>query len=210
MSLEFQFNTAITGIDPSTGAWNEKTHNTAVLPLRGLIMQIDGVSGCHINRYDMRVEYLPRITSMTKVARGVRAAVVEIADRDGFFPIRGNKKPRAVFQKPAKRTPTKCWWIAEVKFGTDLFVAEDKKTTQAIQKKIVAKLAKADGARDPYVNQRRAYVMFNPDVIAAEAMKSHVEKVAGKLLRHRAANGYFPFGEPSFEFVVGETNYCIM
>ena len=59
--IQFVFNTAITGLPEDTGAWDEKVHNDAVLPLRGLIMQIDGVSGCHIARYGMMVQYLAEV-----------------------------------------------------------------------------------------------------------------------------------------------------
>ncbi len=201
------FNTAITGLDPKTGTWDEKAHNKTVMPLRGLIMQIDGVSGCFIARYAVEVTYVPGVTDKMLIIEAVQAAVGEVTGKEGFFPLRGEKIPSACLPEPVK--PIETWWVARVTFQTDLFVDKDEESTAEIVNGLIANLAAADGARHPGVTQRMLYVQFDRRQVSPENMMAHLEKVVAGITVLRSSTGYFPFVEPTFTYETYATSYVI-
>ncbi|MGV9001475.1 MAG: hypothetical protein ACOH18_00755 [Candidatus Saccharimonadaceae bacterium] len=204
------FNTAITGLSKETGRWDEKVHNSAVLPLRGLIMQIDGVSGCHISRYAMKINYLSNIVSEKAVLRAARAAVHE-ADffpEDDLFPLRGTKTPKIQRSKPAQQ-PINTWWVARVDFNTDLFVNNNETQTAEITDELVGWLADADGARSPMADQRYLLVKFDHRQISPESLEAHLKKVVGRIMEEREGKKFFPFMTPTFTYSVFATPYVI-
>lgn len=206
--ITFDFNTAITRLDPDTGKWDEKVHNEAVMPLRGLIMQIDGVSGCFIARYAVEVTYVPSVTDQTLVIEAVQAAVLKVSCQDGFFPLRGEKTPSATLPEPPKPTYD-TWWVARVTFDTDLFVDTDETSTAKVVGELITRLADADGARQPGATQRVLYVRFDRRQINPENMTAHLKKVITEIMEQRTNKNYFPFGEPVFSYETGVTSYVI-
>lgn len=208
--VTLELNTAITGIDRDNGRWNEQLHNHTVLPLRGLIMQIDGVFGCHINRYTIEVNYFTFVTDMATVVERVQAAVSKVAERDEFFPLRGEKAPLATPSEPEKSTYDK-WWEARVTFSTDLYTEPGlgKRNEELIQK-LSERLVAIDGARDPYVDQRLMYIRFDKNIASPEVMRAHMEKLAGEMVAERMSWSHFPFAtEPTFSYRVYETAFVI-
>lgn len=209
LRIQFGFNTAITGLPEETGAWDEKAHNTAVLPLRGLIMQIDGVTGCHIARYAMSVQYIAELIDRGSLTARVKAAVEAVANREELFPLRGDKKPAATVEVLDK-TPSPTWWVARVDFDTDLFVDDGTEgTTSAARSELRSRLANADGARNPGVGQRALYVQFDKRIATRTSMENHLRSVVAEVLKSREEKKYFPFGEPSFTYRTYETPYVI-
>lgn len=206
--IHFEFNTAITAVNPDTGKWDEKAHNETVMPLRALLMQTDGVSGCFIARYGMEVNYLSSVTSRARVIKAAKAAVKEIAGREGFFPLRGRKNPLARPEQPAKRT-SDTWWVAHVVFNTDLFVDQDESSRVQLINELTARLVNADGARQPGVGQRQMYIKFDRRQVSPERMEAHLKLVVAELMRNRREKGYFPFAEPVFSYSVHATPYVI-
>ena len=206
--LVLEFNSAITGL--ADGKWDEKAHNAAVQPLRHLIMDIDGVSGCFIARYGVEVNYLSRIVSKTRLTKAVRAAVREVANMDGFFPQREKKTPTVRLPKAAKRTHD-TWWVAIVNFSTDLFVDEGKEDGSSTEKRLVAELRHADGVRHPSVWQRGMSVRFDRRQTTPESMEAHLKAVVASIMKdcERGNRKHFPFAEPTFNYQVGATNYLI-
>jgi hypothetical protein len=208
--LKGDFNTAITGINPDTGAWSEKTHNTTVLPLRGKIMQIDGVVGCHIARYGLEVTYLQDRVTKTALTRAVKAAVAEIANNaDIFFPLRGKKTPRLTIPRSRPST-TRTWHCVEVEFNTDLHANAGEELTTAIKEKLKLRLMQVDGARRVYVTQRCLQVCFDKDATAEEGIVAHLQQVVREILESRADYAlYFPFGDPTCVYRTFRTNVVI-
>jgi hypothetical protein len=206
--VTLEFNTAITELDPATGKWDEKEHNQSVIPLRGLIMQIDGVTGCHIARYGMEVNYLPRVISRSAVIEAVQAAVQECAKAADFFPMRGDKQPAALASEPQKSRTT-CWWIAKVTFNTDLFINFDDDATKAVEDELLRELATGDGVRRPGIGQRTAWVLFDKRITQPADMREHLESFVAGLMRSRKEKELFPFTSPTFVYEEGETNYVI-
>lgn len=206
--IQFSFNTAITGLPEATGAWDEKAHRDAVLPLRGLVMQIDGVCGCHIARYGMTVDYVGGVASRDLVITGVKAAVMAVSDGKGLFPLRGEKKPAVTLEAPTiARHHT--WWAARVDFDTDLFVDISEEATQAICNELKARLVDADGARNPGVGQRVLWVNFDPRITSSVDMEDHLRSVVREIMESRKEKKYFPFREPMFSYKTHETPYVI-
>jgi hypothetical protein len=198
--VALDFNTAITGLNPDTGKWDEKVHNETVMPLRGLIMQIDGAVGCFIARYAVEVTYVPSVTDRTLVIEAVQAAVREVSVGDNFFPLRGAKIPAASVPEPAQPTYA-TWWVARVTFDTDLFVDREETSTTKIVDDLTTRLANADGARQPGVGQRMLYVRFDERHTSPARMRAHLEKVVGEIMGEGRRNKeYFPFGEPVFSY----------
>jgi hypothetical protein len=208
IKLKLEFNTAITDLDPNTGKWDEQAHNYAVRPLRGLIMQIDGVSGCFIARYGMEIDYMSDVTSKAQITKAAKAAVRDVAARDGFFPLRGKKVPSARTPKPVQSTSA-TWWVAQVSFGTDLFVDKDEESTTKIVHELTSWLANADGARQSGVGQRMLYVKFDQRQVSPEKMEAHLKLVVAQIMNKRTEKGYFPFGEPVFSYEARVTPYLI-
>lgn len=206
--IQLDFNTAITGIDAETGAWNEKVHDMAVMPLRALLMQIDGVYGCHIGRYAMQIQYYPNVTSKEEVIAAAEKAVEEVSAKDGFFPIKGEKTP-VVQVEPAHSSTVTTWWVARVDFDTDLYINKNKKFEASVVNPLGARLAKADGARENGVWQRGMYVQFDQRQTTPESMEAHLKNMVKKIMKNRVKKGYFPFAEPNFTYKVGPTNYVI-
>lgn len=205
--IMFNFNTAITGLSKESGTWNENLHNQTVMPLRGLVMQIDGVTGCFISRYGMEITYIPGITSKKSIIAAARAAVGTATGMDNFFPLRGRKTPVARIPRRPKSVYN-TWWVARVDFNTDLFV-NMAVSSEELTAPLVARLAKADGARQPGVGQRVAYVKFDRRQASPESMKAHLENVVGEIMAEREAKGYFPFADSTFSYRTYATNSVI-
>lgn len=206
--VTLDFNTAITGLDPETGIWDEKAHSKTVMPLRGLIMRTDGVSGCFISRYDMEITYVPGVTNRELVIEAAQAAVREISENLNFFPLRGEKIPTATAPE-LKKSVHETWWVARVTFETDLFINTDEVSTKKIIDELIARLAEADGARQPGATQRMLYVRFDPRQVSSENMTAHLEKVIAEVMEKRTEKGYFPFAEPVFTYEAYTTPYII-
>jgi len=203
----FRTNTAITGIDPVSGKWDEQKHKQTITPLRALIMQIDGVNGCTIGRYEIDIRFVGGVTSKTKIFRALKAAVAEVAKQNGFFPLRGTKTPRVTL-KPSDSYPT--WSAVRVDFSTDLLVNMDDDATAPVH----ALLANADGARRTGVSQRALSVRFDRREVTAEAMMAHLKTVVGALIEKKDGEEgtytYFPFShEPVCKYRVLTTNIVI-
>lgn len=191
--LKFGFNTAITGIDKSTGAWNEKAHDNAVKPLRGLVMQTDGLVGCYISRYGMEVSFLTDVTDAPMVVEAVQAAVGEVSGKPGFFPLRGDKTPTAIYEEPAKPNYDNNWRVSRVTFDTDLFVDTDEESTNKIVEELTARLVNADGMRQSGVGQRKLFIMFDERQTSRAAAEMHLKSTVAWIMAERSAKGYFPF-----------------
>lgn len=207
--IQFEFNTAITGLEPETGKWDENVHKDRVMPLRGLIMQIDGVSGCFIGRYGMRVDYMPNVVSKTRVAQQVKAAVKVIASIEGFFPIKDKKTPSVRPEKRAVSVANDTWWVARVDFNTDLYADKSEEFMKAVKDQLNPILVNADGARETGIWQRGLYVKFDKRVTTSESMEAHLKKVVAKIMKKRIKKGFFPFADPTFSYRAYRTNYVI-
>ena len=208
--VSFTFNTAISAVDGETGKWDEKAHNQLVMPLRALIMgRLDGATGCHISRYDVEVSFLVNVTDTATVVERVQNAVDEASGMPGFFPLKGDKTPAASYVEPAKPNYDNHWWVARVTFNTDLFINEDEVLTQALIDRLVARLVRADGARQPGVDQRKVYIRFDQRQVAPARMKAHLEQVISEIMEERAEKGYFPFADPTFTYEEYVTPYLI-
>ena len=102
--VTLEFNSAITGLNKDTGAWDEKIHNGQVMPLRGLVMQIDGACGCHIDRYTMTVSYVVAVTNRDFVIAACQNAVRKVATWEGFFPLANGKDVEVTPVATSKQT----------------------------------------------------------------------------------------------------------
>jgi hypothetical protein len=94
----FVFNSALTQLDKATGKFDDGEHRKMILPLRGKIMQIDGVTGCFIARYAVRVEIFLPAADEADIQRQV-IQIFEDAANEGFFPLRGDKQVKITFEK---------------------------------------------------------------------------------------------------------------
>jgi hypothetical protein len=96
--FKLYFNTAVTGINPETGEWDSEAHYSTVAPLRGKVMQIDGLADCFIARYAIEITYMSNVAEQTALIKAVQKAVAEVSDMEGFFPLRGDKTPAATLE----------------------------------------------------------------------------------------------------------------
>ena len=207
--ITLDFNTALVALPEATGALVGNDFTVKILPLRGQVMQTDGVCGCHIDRYHMEVKYLDHVTTREQVIADVEAAIAWAA-KSGFFPMRGDKTPTAT-PRPVPVSTTACWWVARVDFSTDLFVDKSLKKTKKIHRKLIADLAIGDGARNPFVSQRSLGVRFDARNTTAESMEAHIQNVIAKILEERPAENYFPHvgPVPEFTYEVYKTPFVI-
>lgn len=200
--VTLDFNTAITRINPNTGKWDSDAHDKAIMPLRALIMQTDGVSGCHIARFDVSVTFLPSVTDDDTVIQAVQNAVNEVSSQTELFPLRGKKTPTATPGEPESR-----WLTVDVKFDTDLYIGTDQQLTKSIVNELKVRLGKADGARKTFVSQRQLQISFNERQVSREVMSAHLQKVVESIMNDRQEVGYFqqsffPFAEPNFTYAL--------
>jgi len=90
-TIEFEFNTALTELGEN-GIFDEAEHTKKILPLRGKIMKIDGMTGCLVARYGVDVYYFPpAVDDIEEVERKI-IQIFEEAAEENFFPLRGKKK----------------------------------------------------------------------------------------------------------------------
>ena len=193
----FSFNTAITGVDETTGKFDEDAHRKQVLPLRGRIMQLDGMTGCYIARYGLEVEFLDTVTEEATVEAHVLEAVRWAAGQDGFFLLRGDKTPAATMDRPEPREPQHRGWLY-INFGTNVvdYPVSDKaegwdaETFRASVQELAKKMTGFDGAVNYQLRLRTASITFDTQVTNREAVEAHLRQV----FTDAAAGGeFFPF-----------------
>ncbi len=95
VTVQFRLNTALAALD-EMGAFKNDEFRELVLPLRGQIMQHDGLVGCSISRYNIEVKYLRNVTDVETIDKIVQDAVQWASEQQDFFPLRGVKTPSAV------------------------------------------------------------------------------------------------------------------
>ena len=119
-SLEFKFNTGITApFEEGTGKFLEDDHKDQVLPMRAKLMELDGLTGCNISRYDLQVNYVASVVDRDAIIAHVNEVVAWAANQEGFFPNRGDKTPTAEARLPAPSEPERFAWV-RVEFPTQV------------------------------------------------------------------------------------------
>ncbi|MDB5163936.1 MAG: hypothetical protein JWS12_554 [Candidatus Saccharibacteria bacterium] len=217
-TLTFEFNTAITGINEETGTFNSEDHRDAVLPLRGRIMQHDGVFGCNINRFDMSVEYRDNVTNSAAVAEWVQVTI-DWATQNllDLFPLRGDKRVLA--------TPQTEWPFRRViiTFNSNLarFTPMSHITKQIMDqqafadatRQVAIELTDLDGVKGYVLELRAAALDIDTRVTDVDRAKQHLESVISKIAAGRLSTSYvglFPYlrdqDDLTFGFIVQDAN----
>jgi hypothetical protein len=192
--VSISFNSAITGIPLETGKFNDTAHTDQILPLRGLIMQLDGVTGMNIGRYGMKVYYLDEMTEPAKILKIVQRSINELMEREGnrLFPIRGDKTPTATIDEPEPSVPDYKQSVI-ARFDTDLTAySADSEQWAETSAHVKSVLSSVDGVRGCGVYLREVAVCFDSRTITATDMKHHI----GRVLRHLdtfEGRPFFPF-----------------
>ncbi len=204
----FSFNTAITGVSLTDGKFDEDAHRLQVLPLRGRIMQHDGVTGCFIARYGVEVEFLDNVTDEAAVEAFVLGAVRWAADEAGLFPLRGDKTPAAAMNRPEPQYRGRLY----IEFGTSVvdYPVSDKaeewddKTFRASVQLLAQLMTRFDGVVNYQLRLRTASITFDTRVTNREAVEAHLRKVFTDAV---AGEKFFPFvgqGELNVTFEYSE------
>lgn len=194
--LTFELNTAITALDTETGKFDEDAHREAVLPVRGKIMSHDGVFGCFIARYAIKVDFLDGVTDAEKVA-GVVQSAVDWAAANGLFPIRGQKTPTAKLeQPPAAPSPRHIWAI--VNFDSSLVAylpsikgGTDTEAFYSATKPVAEKITAIDGVTNFKVSLQGVAVQIDTEVTSADDAIAHLRTTVKELVS--AEGGWFPY-----------------
>jgi hypothetical protein len=190
----FKLNTAITAVDPEMGKFNEDAHRRQVLPLRGKIMAVDGMTGCYIERYEIEVSFLDDVTTEREVDMEVRASVCWARDQDGFFPLRGSKKPQATLKPPSviSRDPN-----VIVRFNSDIVPYPpsdteefDSKRFREMTKPIAEDMTRTDGVVAFELRLSSASITYDPNITNGEVVEAHLREVFEKAAE---AGVFFPF-----------------
>lgn len=193
--LSFDFNTAITPLESETGKFDEDKHRAAVIPVRARIMAHDGMTGCFIARYAIKVDFLDNVIAPEKVAKAVQSAV-DWAAENGLFSLRGEKSPMATLDQPITPPLRYIWAIANfnssliayppsTKGGTDTEAFYT--TTNPVAEKITA----IDGVSDFKVQLQGVAIKIDTHVTSADDAIAHLKSTVQDLTESEGP--WFPY-----------------
>lgn len=194
--LTFDLNTAITAVETETGKFDENAHREAVLPVRGKIMSHDGITGCFIARYAIKVEFLDGVTDAEKVSEVVQSAVDWAADNN-LFPIRGQKTPTATLdQPPAAPSPRHIWAI--VNFNSSLIAyppstkgGTDTEVFYTATKPVAEKITAIDGVANFKIQLQGVAIQVDTQVTSTDDALAHLKATVEDLAK--TEGGWFPY-----------------
>jgi hypothetical protein len=195
-TLHFTFNSAITGVSIENGKWSEVTHRHQILPLRGRLMQCDGITGINIGRYEMDIEFLPNVTDAETVITVVNESIDWASKQEGLFPLRGDKLIEATLEPSPTSALTNIFKVT-VHFGTQIMAFPvhnnefdaDKfwlKTNQ-----LARELAKLDGIVGCEMYLDAASLTFDTLLTDVEKVQAHIRAVLLQPLEEES--NLFPF-----------------
>lgn len=191
LTTVLEFNSAISGVRESDGAFVEKDHNELVKPLRGVVMsQTDGITGMNIGRYGARVQHFAEIVSREQVLAVFQTAVdalMEMTDTN-LFPLRGDKTP-TVSIEPAYVPKPNHKKMVIAGFNTDITTfSKDGKAWDEFVAMVGEAVSCFDGARDYTVRLREVGVTIDTRHASTETAQAFMKKVlellweSGKIL----------------------------
>jgi len=190
--LGLDFNSAITGLPTENGKFDQQAHQAQILPLRGLIMQIDGVSGVFIARYGVQIDYCDNIVTAKQILTAVQQAIDTLMAIEGtsLFPLRGEKKPTVTIDSSTQPKPTYRKMVI-VRLPSDLTAfTKDNEVWQQLEALVGGHLAHHEGVRGYDVYLREVSVTFDTRLTTATAIKRHISRSLG--LMHDGVR-IFPF-----------------
>jgi hypothetical protein len=180
-TIKFEFNTALSNVDPENGKFDEKAFDELAKKIRGHIMSQpsgDGISGMQIARYGMRVEYESGSTTreqvISAVAEGIEWASSSLNEA---FPLREGKTPTVSPEPAYVKKPTGETSII-ARLSTNLYrrpVGEESRTS--LRNEIAEKLVDLDGITDFEVAMNGVSVVISNSITSAEVVKQHIAKV---------------------------------
>jgi hypothetical protein len=181
LSRLFQLNTGITGLGEN-GKWDEDMHREQVMPVRGKIMEHDGVTGCFIARYYIEVKFLDYVTNEEAVAAVVQEAVDWAATQQGLFPKRGVKTPTATFDQP--KPESSVYDTVIVRYNSYLspykITMDHQYNKAAFQEETLAiaeRVTEIDGMEDFKIGHDGARIKFDTRYNNRQAVEAHLRRV---------------------------------
>jgi hypothetical protein len=202
ISLTYKFNTAITGVNEETGKFDEAKHREAVLPLRGRLLQHDGLTGngLQIDRYEMTINYVPEVTNPEAIDAVVDEAVAWAAEQEGFFPLRRGKHlktPKATRVLPYQRPPSDNT-VVYIDFHTNIVhypIGDEKEgwdeaAFRQATKPLADRMIDFDGVRSWQLRLATASITFAKKATNAEAVIAHLRQVFQDF---RSEEHFFPY-----------------
>ncbi len=200
LAMRFNFNSALTALPD--GKFEEKAHNQLVQPIRRHIMDIDGVTGCNIQRYFVEVQFTNDVVSRAEVTQGVRFIfqVMAEAQEYNFFPNLGNKTLKVT---PVQESRSTSYWVY-ADLGTalvDFFPDHanegwDKQKFREVTAPIVNEMVKHDGVLDYVIRPFQVGLRVDVRVTTIQATKDHLREV---LTQVRQLLSTYPFLEDDAE-----------
>jgi hypothetical protein len=188
----FLFNTGITGLGEK-GKWDEDVHREQVMPVRGKIMEHDGMTGCYIGRYYIEVQFLDYVTNEETVAVVVKHAVDWAATQEGLFPKRGDKTPTAALDRPEPSV----YDTVVVNFNSYILPYKTSKThdyNSGVFKEetypIAERLTEIDGMESFKIGHDGARIKFDTRYNNQQAVENHIRQVFEWAARQEQ---FFPF-----------------
>jgi hypothetical protein len=174
-SIEFTFNSALSGVDTHTGAWSQKAHDELAKKVRSHIMGQptgDGICGMFIARYGMNVEYIDKATSPENVVGAVNEAIQWAADQEDMFPLRGDKTPEAILDTHIPKPTKNFEVIAEL--STNLYaLPTTNEETQQLRLKFAKLLVRLDGVCEYSIYLDGAALTVDTTITTVEQTKEH-------------------------------------
>jgi len=199
--ISLRFNTAITSVGLIDGRYDDEQHNRQVMPLRGKIMRIDGVYGCHIYRYSVEVQFFTDVTDEATVVAAVQAAVDEVAPLEDMFPLRGLRKPAAIAPRPQPKAPPRVIKLTAQFAGLVVKTRAAGMTASSFEQEtdiLADAIANHEGVTSVEMTADGVYIQIITRLTTVEAVKLHVESVVAKAKRGTdgyRGREYFPFLE---------------
>lgn len=193
--IEFTFNSALSGVNPVSGAWLEDEHKTMAKGVRAHIMSQpsgDGVCGMFIARYGMSVSYISEATSAAEVIDAVKEAVNwAAANMERAFPLRDDKTPGVTVDTRLPKKTDKVQITATLTTNLYAYPTSDD-DGKALRSEFAAKLVRLDGVRGYVVYLDGVQLTIDTTTTSVAEAKAHIENLL-KACASEPASEFLPF-----------------
>lgn len=176
------FSTALTA-EIVYGVWTLGNHQPTAKFYES-VMAIDGVTGIEYNNYQIMLTYRADIITRDSLIEAVADVIAELADAEGYFPRRGDKRPTIRLTETAAscNTDALVWHVASATFDTDLY-DPDSRYMASVVAQLERFLADVEGVGHAFVGPREFRVCFDASVTSPNVMLSFVQYAVRQVTR---------------------------
>lgn len=204
--IEFSFTSALSGINPDTGAWLEKDHDAMAKKIRARIMSRpsgDGIHAMFIARYGMYAEFYTESTNADTVIEAVKEAIRWASNElEGAFPLRGDKTPEVIVDTKVPQPIGKTRITAALQTNLYAYPVNDEKGKE-MRSKLAEELLQLDGVCGYTIYLNGAELTVRTAVTTVDDAKAHIQQLFDRYAQDKDSE-FLPFanGVPDIDWRV--------